>query len=593
MKTVIRVVTLVAAVLFLLYVSFFSLSNVPTINSKITVATLIATPQASAVAQSGNINDIPLRDNPDVYKLDDPSSVVTIYVTVRKGSAADKTDFTWKQINDFTRDWWTNGQVIPVGKAEAIVQFGDDTGPLPGEVGYSAIIPNATIALRGSTSSLAPQKSYKIELFKNAGTWRGQSTIDLNKHIWDPTRFKNKLSFDLLKEVPDMVSLRTQFIHLYVKDETSDPAETKFVDYGLYTQVEQPNKKFLASRFLDTDGQLYKANDFKFYRYPDQIRLVTDPLYNADDFSLRLEIKGNNDNTKLVQMLDDVNNMDIPIEQTFEKYFNADNYFTWMAFNILVGNLDTNYQNFFLYSPKNGEKWYFLPWDYDGAFPLQNHPEFLKNYIAPWQNGVSNYWDVLLHRRVLMVGKYRDDLDKKIDELLDILAPDRVEKLINIYQPTVDKYISELPDSYYLPVSVSDSHRIATLMLEDVDTNYQLYADSLTKPMPFSLGTPQIAGGKLHFTWDASYDFDGQAITYKFALGKDWNFQNVIFQQDLVDTTAVDVDMLPPGKYFWRVLATNESGKSQVSFDSYIDDDSIAHPGVKNFYITPGGQVEK
>ena len=38
-----------------------------------------------------------------------------------------------------------------------------------------------------------------------------------------------------------MMGLRTQFVHLYVKDLT-DSDTGAFVDYGLYTQVEQLNK---------------------------------------------------------------------------------------------------------------------------------------------------------------------------------------------------------------------------------------------------------------------------------------------------------------------------------------------------------------
>ncbi len=171
-----------------------------------------------------------------------------------------------------------------------------------------------------------------------------------------------------MKQIPNMVSLRTQFVHLYIMDQTTDPWSKAFADYGLYTQVEIPDKKFLKSRFLDPNGQLYKAAFFDFGRYPDQIRLVDDPLFDESIFSTRLEIKGNRDNSKLINMLDDVNNPDIPIEATFEKYFNADNYFTWMAYNILAGNVSTSSGNFYLYSPRNGNKFYFIPWDYDDSF---------------------------------------------------------------------------------------------------------------------------------------------------------------------------------------------------------------------------------
>ena len=81
-------------------------------------------------------------------------------------------------------------------------------------------MPNATVQIRGQTSSRNSQKNYKIELKKNKGTWRGQRTINLNKHQTDGMRFRNKLSYDLLKGIPQLMSLRTQFVHLYVRDLT-------------------------------------------------------------------------------------------------------------------------------------------------------------------------------------------------------------------------------------------------------------------------------------------------------------------------------------------------------------------------------------
>lgn len=68
-----------------------------------------------------------------------------------------------------------------------------------------------------------------------------------------------------------MVGLRTQFVHLYVKDNTEE-SDGKFEDYGIYTQVEQLNKTALKSHGLDSNGQLYKINSFEFYRYEDIIK---------------------------------------------------------------------------------------------------------------------------------------------------------------------------------------------------------------------------------------------------------------------------------------------------------------------------------
>lgn len=137
-------------------------------------------------------------------------------------------------------------------------------------------------------------------------------------------RFRNKMAYDLIKGIPQMMGLRTQFVHLYVKDNT-DGSSDAFQDYGLYTQVEQLNKTALKTHGLDSKGQLYKVNSFEFYREEDVIKTTDDPGYNQEAFEERLEIKGDSDHTKLIHMLDAVNDYSIPINQVLEQYFDEEN----------------------------------------------------------------------------------------------------------------------------------------------------------------------------------------------------------------------------------------------------------------------------
>jgi spore coat protein H len=537
------------------------------------------------------IDHLPLRDNASIYQYDDPDSMVTIYATVRKGNATEGTNFTWEEVNAFNK--WILGSAsanLTVGKAEALIQFGDETGPLPGEPGYGEVISNATIQIRGASSSAMPQKSYKIELNKNTDKWRGQSTIALNKHIFDKTRLRNKLNFDLMKQIPNLLSLRTQFVHLYVKDETKNPPEVTFTDYGLFTQIEQPNRDFLENHLLDRNAQLYKATSFEFFRYEDQIRMVDDPAYDVDAFSRRLEIKGNADHSKLIQMLEDVNNYNLPIEQTFEKYFDADNYFTWMAYNILVGNVDTQNQNFFLYSPLNSNKWYFLPWDYDGSLDRLRRQDFEFSYQY-WERGITNYWGSVLHNRVLRSEGYRNMLHDKIQELMGFLTEERLGLMVATYRPVVELFAFRPPDNTYLLETQEDFDRYCKLIPAEIENNYELYLESLDYPMPFFLGTPVISEDVLRFNWDEAYDFEGSDITYHFEVSKDFNFKTVIDEKSLVNFTTAETERFEPGVYFWRVTATNEAGKVQQAFDLIFDENLNPHDGLKSFTITPEGQV--
>ena len=251
--------------------------------------TVSETSQEIKKAESRDIDQVHLRDKDSLYENDDDTSVVTMYLTVSKGNSSENTDHTWEEINSYSvYDYEEMG--VDRYQAAALLQIGNENGPTEGMVGYGENVPNATVQIRGQTSSRNAQKNYKIELKKNKGTWRGQRTINLNKHMTEGMRFRNKLAYDLLKGIPQLISLRTQFVHLYVKDTTDGSADAEFEDYGLYTQVEQLNKTGLKNHGLDSNGQLYKINSFEFYRYEDVIKREDDADYNQKKFEKYLEI---------------------------------------------------------------------------------------------------------------------------------------------------------------------------------------------------------------------------------------------------------------------------------------------------------------
>ena len=164
-------------------------------------------------------------------------------------------------------------------------------------------------------------------------------------------------------------------------------------------------------------------------------------------------------------MLEDVNNWSIPIDKTFETYFDADNYFTWLAFNILIGNVDTDAQNFYLYSPQNSQKWYFLAWDYDGSLARQEN-DLLGGYnYHLYQKGIANYWGVVLHQRVLALPKYRSKLDARIKELRDFITAERVEQQMNTYRYAIEPIGLNLPDLLQLPGKIGE-HKSALQSLQ-------------------------------------------------------------------------------------------------------------------------------
>lgn len=545
-------------------------------------------------AEKEEINEIHLRDKDSLYENDDDTSVVTMYLTVSKGNSSENTSentyHTWKEINSYSvYDYEDMG--VERYQVAGLLQVGDENGPTEGEVGYGERVPNATVQIRGQTSSQNAQKNYKIELKKNKGTWRGQRTINLNKHMTEGMRFRNKLAYDLIRGIPQMVGLRTQFVHLYVKDNTEEPGG-KFEDYGIYTQVEQLNKTALKSHGLDSNGQLYKINSFEFYRYEDIIKKEDDAGYDKTAFEKMLEIKGDSDHTKLIDMLTDLNDYSIGIEDVLKEHFDEENIVYWMAFQILMGNVDTQNRNVYLYSPLNSDIWYFIAWDNDGCLM---RPEYeLRNFSDQnsWEKGISNYWGNILFQRCLKSRSFREKLNDAILDLREYLNKDMLTSKIESYKNVLKPYLYLMPDAEYEPLTSEQYDQIAASLPDEIEKNYQLYLESLETPMPFYIGVPTIDGDKLKFNWDVSYDLDAEDITYSVEVAGDYLFRDVIYQNTTLTVPEAEMDLPKAGQYFVRVRATNTSGKTQDAFDYYVTDEGKYY-GMRCFYITEDSTVEE
>ena len=534
------------------------------------------------------LNGVHLRDNPELYTVYDDSGVVTMYLTVSRGNDSENTNHSWAEINHYSvYDYEAMG--VPRYQVAALLQVGDENGPVAGEVGYADSVPNATVQIRGQSSSKGAQKNYKIKLKKNKGSWRGQRTIALNKHMSEGLRFRNKMAYDLIKGIDQMMGLRTQFVHLYVKDLTESSSGV-FEDYGLYTQVEQLNKTALKAHGLNPEAQLYKVNFFEFYRYEDSIKLTSDPTYDQSVFEYYLEIKGDSDHTKLIQMLADLNDDSQSMELILEKYFDVENIAYWMAFQILIGNTDTQSRNMYLYSPQNSDTWYILDWDNDDMLRRKERKLIRSTDAESWEWGISNYWSNMLFRRCLQTASYREALDTAVQELHDYLNADRIEEMTAHYRTITEQYIWQMPDIEHLPLTRTQYDMVAKALPEEIEENYQQYPEGYHYPMPFYIGTPSLQNGQLQLSWDTSYDFDAEDISYTVELARDYQFRQMVYREEHVVLPMTQTAAPAAGQYFIRVRATNASGYTQDAFDYYVIDSGKVY-GVKCFYIQPDGTV--
>lgn len=536
---------------------------------------------ASSEPSNTNIASMPtelpsaLVEDKRLYERDVDGSLKTLYITVLPDKDRDSS-FDWYALNRQTDK--------ALGKGlDAIVQEGmsDGKGPQSGMFGYSTTQANATIAVRGNSAWSRVQKSYKVDLSADAGLYMDQRTLNLNKHIDDLSRLRNKLSFDLMETIPNMTSLRTQFVQVYVKDLSNGQKDAEYVDYGLYTHVEQPNKKFLKAHLLDPNGFMYKVKFFEFFRYPDQIKSTNDPTYSVERFEEIFEIKGREEHEKLIEMLEAVNDYSIPIEETIDKYFDLDNFLTWTAMNILMDNMDTDANNFFLYSPLNINKWYFLPWDYDGGWELQRE----LNFIRPYQSGISNYWGVILHNRYFRNIEHVDLLKQKIEELSEYINADTVRAQLNKYRDIVEPFLYRMPDVQYLPDSNAKFEEELERLVRTPERAIERFLEDLEKPKPFYMNDVVQDGKTLHFDWGVAFDLQDDKLTYDVTIARDKYMTDIVYEKKGMKEIKFSIPALEKGIYFWKVIVTDEHGNKQDSFEIYIDSEEDLFYGIKPFEV--------
>lgn len=431
------------------------------------------------------------------------------------------------------------------------------------------------LKVRGQSTRLTGQKSLKLELFDRAGLWRGQRELNLNKHPYDLSRLRNKVAFDLLAGIPHMTSLRTLFVSLTLNGES----------LGLFTHVENPDKRFLASHGLDSSGQLYKPKDFEFHEYEDYLKLTSDPDYNEQVFEQILEIKGSRNHQKLLAMLADVNNGDIPFERVMAKHFNADNAIAWFATTILLGNLDTRTQNYYLHSPSDSATWYFLPWDFDGSLDFYGMPVEAPNHKDRHVlRGIGNWWGSMFHRRFIQTPELMARLAQRVESLYEErMTPEKMSALIEPLRAAARPWIFTPPDKYSLPVvNFEESAAEWEVEIDRLKSRPHYYKTNLleviNRPMPIFLGVPESIGDSWRFAWDNSYDLQGDPFHFDFELSRGPSFaanEIAVRQAGLTDTsTTVAKSLAPPGRYFWRVVVrqtSNPENHWEIPFDNYWD----------------------
>ena len=440
---------------------------------------------------------------------------------------------------------------------------------------------DAKLRVRGSSTRLAEQKSYRIK-YSGTDKWMGEDTFQLNKHPWDLSRVRNKLAFDLMRTVPHHPSLSTQFFTL---DYTDGTGSTR--PMGLFTHVEKMSKSYLARRGWVAGSNVYKAEDFSFNaNHLTELGVQPDGSAGPDfEKVLSLEVDAKN-HQAMAKLLKNINDDKQKFDAVFTQHFNRNNYLAWLASAILLGNYDTRSQNFGLYQPLGTEKFYFLPWDYDAALGFPDQPG-TQNY-PEWSLGIGNWWNSALHRRFMQQPQHLELLAYAVQQVRDQYLTDAaVDMRLQSYRPLVERWITSAPDVTYLPTlePITDNPLAPRewdaeyrRLQQVIATNHRHFLHSLQKPLPFWISPSSTPSGgvALDWGWPQPFHPQGKTITYTVTVAQavqgiaPFAPETVVLTDTGLQTTQWSRSALPPGNYLVRVQASDADGHHTLAFNEHF-----------------------
>lgn len=209
------------------------------------------------------------------------------------------------------------------------------------------------VRLRGSASYGHPgcKKPIKIDFneYVQGQDYDGLKAIILDNSAYDPTMLRQKLLCDALNAhglpAPRCAFARVSYNGNYV---------------GLYKLVEVIDKTFLQTHFNNNDWNLYKGE-------PDATQVWEGS--NQSAYYDNLELNTNelvNDWSRLVNLIDKINNSGTDYRNQVEQVFNIHDYIKSWAANNVFSNVDSYFSiphNYYLYDDSITGKFQWINWD--------------------------------------------------------------------------------------------------------------------------------------------------------------------------------------------------------------------------------------
>ena len=325
----------------------------------------------------------------------------------------------------------------------------------PGADGHALITPDFSLVNSGNRTLHAPKRSWKINLGHGehgGNRLAGMTCVNLKSMYNDPSQMREALAWRLFRDA-GVPAAR----HTYGK------LGFDASYYGLFSVIEQVDKRFLKDHFGDNDrGNLYKAycGDVGCATLEHRVGPGGDDsgrqYFRSNDNARTYRLKTNEDDREassyddLATLIRTINGTGLPggdgrfgtdaFRESVDGIMNARAFLRWAGVNLLLGSWDNYYatpSNYYLYNSgrlgaaddfMHAPYFTFIPWDYDNCLGIDYFgTKWQYTDILDWPSNTGHYWRdhgrsrIPLVQNLLRNRDYRQYYLDYLEFLLDTL----------------------------------------------------------------------------------------------------------------------------------------------------------------------------
>jgi len=314
-------------------------------------------------------------------------------------------------------------------------QYGKGDVEIDGET-----VQNVGVRYKGNGTFIEGHESRRYSLkidfneYVKGQEFRGMTKINLNNNITDPSLMREALSYEMFREA-GIPSSRVG----YARVALTIPGETERKPIGLYTVVEQKDKRFLKRNYGSSNGLLMKPSTFGLFRYFGEDWTEYEIGYVPKTDPTEEQKKRVIEFARLIHKAGDDE-----FQERYAEYLDVDQFLKFIACNVIVCNLDSflsGSQNHYIYLEPESNRFQFFPWDMDhsfGAFHMMGTPDTRRNMSI--DRPVTDRRPII--ERVLKVSGNREKYHAYIDEYLNTIFAkekmlDRIDTIAKFVRPMV------------------------------------------------------------------------------------------------------------------------------------------------------------